>query len=113
MPKIVLTKAFIEQAACEPGKAKIDYFDLDQRGFMLEVRRSGGKTFYQRYTDERGRERYTRSVPQTPCRSTRLARRPASSLLRLCSAPTRRRAGANCAKFRPSPSSYATATCRM
>jgi hypothetical protein len=103
MPKIVLTKAFIEQAACEPGKAKIDYFDLDQRGFMLEVRRSGGKTFYQRYTDERGRERNTRSVPQTP----------ASSLLRLCSAPTRRRAGANCAKFRPSPSSYATATCRM
>ena len=26
------------------------------RGFMLEVRASGGKTYYQRYTDERGRE---------------------------------------------------------
>ncbi len=26
------------------------------RGFMLEVRSSGGKTYYQRYTDERGRE---------------------------------------------------------
>jgi integrase len=63
MPKIVLTKAFIEQAACEPGKAKIDYFDLDQRGFMLEVRRSGGKTFYQRYTDERGRERQYKIGP--------------------------------------------------
>ena len=27
------------------------------RGFMLEVRASGGKTYYQRYSDERGRER--------------------------------------------------------
>lgn len=36
---------------------KIDFFDREQRGFMLEVRCSGGKTFYQRYTDDRGRER--------------------------------------------------------
>lgn len=63
MPKVVLSKAFIERAACEPGKAKVDYFDSEQRGFMLEVRRSGGMTFYQRYTDERGRERQFKIGP--------------------------------------------------
>lgn len=41
----------------------MDYFDIDQRGFMLEVRASGGKTFYQRYTDMRGRERRYRIGP--------------------------------------------------
>ena len=33
------------------------------RGFMLEVRASGGKTYYQRYTDERGENGSSRSVP--------------------------------------------------
>ncbi|MBX9847032.1 MAG: tyrosine-type recombinase/integrase [Xanthobacteraceae bacterium] len=42
---------------------KIDFFDTEQRGFMLEVRRSGGKTYYQRYTDERGRERQFKIGP--------------------------------------------------
>jgi integrase len=42
---------------------KIDFFDIEQRGFMLEVRRSGGKTYYQRYTDERGRERQFKIGP--------------------------------------------------
>ena len=30
---------------------------------MLEVRSSGGKTYYQRYTDERGRERQYKIGP--------------------------------------------------
>jgi integrase len=42
---------------------KIDFFDRDQRGFMLEVRCSGGKTYYQRYTDDRGRERQFKIGP--------------------------------------------------
>jgi integrase len=42
---------------------KIDFFDGRQRGFMLEVRCSGGKTYYQRYTDERGRERQFKIGP--------------------------------------------------
>ena len=50
-------------AACPPGRPKIDFFDADQRGFMLEVRASGGKTFYQRYTDARGRERQFKLGP--------------------------------------------------
>lgn len=63
MPKAVLTRSFVDRAICNQGKAKVDFFDSEQRGFMLEVRRSGGKTFYQRYTDERGRERQYKIGP--------------------------------------------------
>ncbi|HVV62620.1 MAG TPA: tyrosine-type recombinase/integrase [Pseudolabrys sp.] len=36
---------------------------MTQRGFLLEVRCSGGKTYYQRYTDDRGRERQYKIGP--------------------------------------------------
>ena len=45
------------------GAKKVDYFDATQRGFLLEVPQSGGKTYYQRYTDERGRERQYKIGP--------------------------------------------------
>ena len=57
MPITSFTAHFVRQAVCVPTRKKIDYFDSAQRGFMLEVRCSGGKTYYQRYSDERGRER--------------------------------------------------------
>jgi integrase len=57
MPSVALTASFVRGAPCPQGRKKVDYFDTAQRGFMLEVRCSGGKTYYQRYTDERGRER--------------------------------------------------------
>ncbi len=63
MPRIDLTSRFIHAAACPAGRPKIDFFDTGQRGFMLEVRASGGKTFYQRYTDDRGRERQFKIGP--------------------------------------------------
>ena len=63
MPRVHLTRQFAQAAACPPGRPKIDFFDADQRGFMLEVRSSGGKTFYQRYTDARGRERQFKLGP--------------------------------------------------
>ena len=63
MPTVALSAAFIRRAECPAGRKKIDYFDLTQRGFMLEVRSSGGKTFYQRYTDEYGRERQYKIGP--------------------------------------------------
>ena len=61
MPRLRLCPAFVRSATCPEGTKKIDYFDTEQRGFMLEVRRSGGKTYYQRYTDKRGRERQYKS----------------------------------------------------
>ncbi len=63
MPRVHLTRQFAEGAACPAGRPKIDFFDAGQRGFMLEVRASGGKTFYQRYTDNRGRERQYKLGP--------------------------------------------------
>jgi integrase len=57
MPTVALSAHFVRTAACPEGRRKVDYFDVSQRGFMLEVRCSGGKTYYQRYSDEYGRER--------------------------------------------------------
>ena len=57
MPITSFTAQFVRRAVCIPTRKKTDYFDSTQRGFMLEVRCSGGKTYYQRYSDERGRER--------------------------------------------------------
>ncbi|MGH6726740.1 MAG: tyrosine-type recombinase/integrase [Pseudolabrys sp.] len=63
MPTVALTANFVRSARCLPGRKKVDYFDQAQRGFMLEVRCSGGTTYYQRYTDERGRERQYKIGP--------------------------------------------------
>jgi integrase len=63
MPTVALSAKFVREAACPAGRKKVDYFDAGQRGFLLEVRCSGGKTYYQRYTDERGRERQYKIGP--------------------------------------------------
>ena len=63
MPMVALSAPFVRRALCPGGRKKIDFFDACQRGFMLEVRCSGGKTYYQRYTDERGRERQYKLGP--------------------------------------------------
>src|SRR5262249_52782234 len=63
MPIVSLSAGFVRRASCVPTRKKVDYFDASQRGFLLEVRQSGGKTYYQRYTDERGRERQYKVGP--------------------------------------------------
>lgn len=63
MARAALTRHIVQTAACPAGRSKVDVFDTGQRGFMLEVRASGGKTFYQRYTDDRGRERQFKIGP--------------------------------------------------
>ena len=63
MPIVRFSPAFVRLASCPSEHKKIDYFDTVMRGFMLEVRASGGKTYYQRYTDERGRERQFKIGP--------------------------------------------------
>jgi integrase len=57
MPVVRFSPTFVRNVQCPPELKKIDYFDAVTRGFLLEVRTSGGKTFYQRYSDDRGRER--------------------------------------------------------
>ena len=55
MPRLILTPSVVEAAECLEGKRKIDLFDLRTRGLMLEVRETGGKTYYFRYRSARGR----------------------------------------------------------
>jgi integrase len=63
MPTVSMSAQFVRQVECRSGCRKTDYFDAGQRGLLLEVRASGGKTYYQRYTDERGRERQYKIGP--------------------------------------------------
>lgn len=57
MPKVKLDNATALLAQCEDGKKKTDYWDTHIRGLTLEVRSTGGKTFYLRYQDQHGRQR--------------------------------------------------------
>jgi integrase len=79
MPVVRLSPTFVRTVQCPPEVKKIDYFDTMTRGFMLEVRSSGGKTFYQRYTDERGRERQYKIGPADVL-SLRQAKRKAKQI---------------------------------
>lgn len=63
MSRVHLSAAFVKSALCPTGLKKVDFFDRNQRGFLLEVRSSGGRTYYQRYTDLRGRERQFKIGP--------------------------------------------------
>lgn len=60
MAHISLTTQFIKTAVCPVDKKKSDFFDAECKGLMLEVRISGGKTYYLRYQDERGKTRQSK-----------------------------------------------------
>jgi len=55
MPKVLLNRKFVDNAGCTGGHT--NFFDTRLNGFLLEVRRSGGKTFYVRYRDGHARIR--------------------------------------------------------
>ena len=57
MPKVKLDATFCLTATCPAGKRKVDYWDTVTSGFVLEVRESGGRTYYLRYFDQAGRQR--------------------------------------------------------
>ena len=57
MPIVSMDQAFVRSAQCPDAKSKIDYYDQAITGFMLEVRHTGGKTYYLRYRDDRGKLR--------------------------------------------------------
>lgn len=60
MPKVRLDNAFCLTAKCAPGKKKTDYYDTTVTGFVLEVRSSGGRTYYLRYPDAHGDQKQHR-----------------------------------------------------
>jgi len=54
MPKKKLTQRFVETAQIETSQRKVDYFDTELTGLLLEVRKSGS-TYYLRYQNQRGK----------------------------------------------------------
>lgn len=60
MPKIQLSAAAAMAAMCGPGQRKTDFWDTIIKGFVLEVRITGSKTWALRYTDDAGRQRQHR-----------------------------------------------------
>ncbi len=64
MATIQLTQQFARNSTCPPGRRKCDFYDATCSGLILEVRASGGKTYYLRYQDKRGRTRQLRLAPE-------------------------------------------------
>lgn len=64
MADCALTQHFVKTVACPPAKIKCDFYDANCKGLLLEVRASGGKTYYLRYQDKRGRTRQLRLAPE-------------------------------------------------
>ncbi|WP_144096740.1 site-specific integrase [Croceicoccus sediminis] len=57
MPKRKLDAAFCANATCPPPRKRVDYYDTQTTGFVLEVRATGGKTYYLRYQDASDRQK--------------------------------------------------------
>lgn len=57
MPKTTLTPTIVQNTQCPVNQRRVDLYDMRTKGLLLEVRPSGGKTYYLRYTDRRGRTR--------------------------------------------------------
>jgi integrase len=55
--KIPFTKLNIDRLVCTAEKGRIFYRDTACRGLTVEVRSTGGKTYYLTYRDQRGKQR--------------------------------------------------------
>lgn len=60
MPVVKLDSTFCLTARCKPGKGKTVYRDKSITGFALEVRQSGGATYYFIYQDPYGKLQTTK-----------------------------------------------------
>lgn len=79
MPRVKLNQRFTEQICISLGKKKEEWFDLSIRGFYLEVRETGGKTWRLRLTDQSGASRVV-SLGDANCVSFEQAREQARNL---------------------------------
>jgi len=57
MPKVQLTAEFCASAKCQPAHRKTVYWDTNIKGFTLECRPGGGKTYAQRHLTPAGVQR--------------------------------------------------------
>ena len=57
MPIVKLGVEIIKQTTCPPEKSHVDLYDSTITGFFVEIRPSGKKTFYLRYSDHYGKRK--------------------------------------------------------
>ena len=57
MPTKILTQKMVNEATCPVEKPRLDLFDAQCKGLNLEVRSTGGKTYYFRYRTNHGKTR--------------------------------------------------------
>ena len=55
MPKTTLTQCFIDNLSCPEVDTKCDHFDTKTTGLIVQVLKSGRKTYYLRYQNDRGK----------------------------------------------------------
>lgn len=60
MSVVALTAKRLRELSCPADKTKENIWDAKCKGLMLELRESGGRTWYVRYTDARGKQRQLR-----------------------------------------------------
>jgi len=72
MPSRLLSAKGLKDLACPAEGHKVDFHDTGCKGLMLEVRASGGRTWYLRYRDGRGK-------PTTPIMAKPFATSPITS----------------------------------
>ena len=60
MPVTTLSNKVLKSLSCAVGQLKTDFHDKGCKGLTLEVRSSGGRTWYLRYCDSRGKQRQSR-----------------------------------------------------
>ena len=60
MPVVTLRSQALQTLVCPDGRQKVDYCDTLCKGLVLEVRFTGGRTWYVRFTNARGKRRQLR-----------------------------------------------------
>lgn len=81
MTQLLLTNKIVREVTCPDGETRVSYFDTLLTGFVLEVRKSGGKTFFVRYRDGSGAQKRI-NIGASPLFSADDARKQAQGLLK-------------------------------
>ncbi len=79
MPRVKLHQRFADQICANVGQKKSEWFDLSLKGFYLEVRDTGGKTWRLRLQDESGKGRVI-NIGDASCVSYEEAKKRAKDL---------------------------------
>lgn len=57
MTVLRLSRQVIPSLRCPEGAKKVDFFDTETKGFLVEIRSTGAKAYYVRYVDIYGKQR--------------------------------------------------------